>query len=108
VAVCVASAAATVAATSPPVGSMVGASTVAATAVGSLPSPPAGARWGTTSRLLWSRCEGPPALERRRFGSAGRSARVRLGPLLALRLVASLSRCLAGGGWLTLLSTLMK
>jgi hypothetical protein len=108
VAIRVASAAATAAATGPPVGSMVGASPVAATAVGVVAAAGGRSTVGDDSRLLLSRCEGPPALERRRFGSAGRSARVQLGPLLALRLVASLSWGLAGGGWLTLLSTRMK
>jgi hypothetical protein len=42
------------------------------------------------------------------YGCAELEARVRLRPRSALRLVASLSRFLAGGGWLTLLSTRMK
>jgi hypothetical protein len=108
VAVRVASAASTAAASSPPVGPMVGASAVAAAAVGIIATSAGRSTVGDDFSVAVVCCEGPPALERRRFGSAGRSARVRLGPLLALRLVASLSWCLAGGGWLTLLSTRMK
>jgi hypothetical protein len=108
VAVRVASAAATAAASSPPVGSMVGASAVAAAAVRIVATAADWGTVGTTSRLLLPPCGRPPALERVRLGSAGSSARVRLGPLPALRLVASLSRCLVGGGWLPLLSTRMK
>jgi hypothetical protein len=108
VAVRVASAAVTATASSPPVGPMVGASAVAAAAVGIIAAPTGRNAVRDDFSVAVVACEGPPALERQRFGSAGRSAQVRLGPLLALRLVASLSRCLAGGGWLTLLSTRMK
>jgi hypothetical protein len=104
----VASAAATAAAAGPPVGSLVGASAVAVAAVRIVA---AAAGWSTVRddltvavATLWRSV----GVERVRLGWAGSSARVRLGPLLALRLVSSLSRCLAGGGWLTLLSTRMK
>jgi methylmalonyl-CoA mutase cobalamin-binding subunit len=107
VAVCVASAAATAAAAGPPVGSMDGASAVAAAAVGVVAAAgrsAVGDDLAVAVVTLW-RSAGVGAMTVRLGGS---SARVRLGPLLALRLVASLSRCLAGGGWLTLLSTRMK
>jgi hypothetical protein len=43
-----------------------------------------------------------------RLGLTGSLPRVRLRPRSALRLVASLSRFLAGGSWVTLLSTHIK
>jgi hypothetical protein len=64
VAVRVASAAATAAATSPPVGSMVGASAVAAAAVGVVAAPAGRSAVGDDLSVAVVTLEGPPALER--------------------------------------------
>jgi hypothetical protein len=108
VAVRVASTAATAAAAGPPVGSMVGASAVTAAAVGVVAAATGRSMvrddFAVAVAALW-RSAGVGASA---VGLSGKLTRVRLGPLLALRLVASFSRCLGGGGWLTLLSTRMK
>jgi hypothetical protein len=64
VAVRVASAAATATAAGPPVGSMIGASAVAATAIGVVAAAAGRSAVGDASRLLLSRYGDPPALER--------------------------------------------
>jgi hypothetical protein len=108
VAVRVASATATTATAGPPVGSMVGASAVAATVVGVVAAATGRSAVGDDLAVavvaLW-RSAGVGATTVRLGWKLSSST---LGPLLALRLVASLSRGLVGGGWLTLLSTRMK
>jgi hypothetical protein len=104
----VASAAATATAAGPPVGSMVGASTVSAAAVRIMA---AVAGWSTVRddlavdvATLW-RSAGVGAST---VGLGWELSSSTVGTVVGTRLVASLSRCLAGGGWLTLLSTRMK
>jgi hypothetical protein len=106
VAVRVVSTTATASATGPPVGPMVGASAVAAAAA------MVAVRDDLT--IAASSCSAVATLR----GSAGVctstvgvSRQLGLGAVAAevrARLVASLSRFLAGGGWVTLLSTRMK
>jgi hypothetical protein len=91
----VASAAAVATTPSSPVGPMVGAPAVAASASASRmvvrDDLPVTTSTVATLRGSTSRC---PSM----VGLAGSSARVRLRPMSALRLVASLSRFLMGGG----------
>jgi hypothetical protein len=95
-AVRVASAAAIASATGPPVSPMVGASVVAASA--------ARVVMGDDLTIAASDCSAVASLRgcvgrcACTVGLAGSSARVRLRPRSALRLVASLSRFLTGGG----------
>jgi hypothetical protein len=106
VAVRVVSTAATASATGPPVGPMVGASAIATAAARVAVRDDLTIAASSCSAVATLR--GSTAFARVRLGLAGSSARVRLQLRSALRLVALLSRFLAGGGWVTLLSTRMK
>jgi hypothetical protein len=108
VAVRVASAAATSAATGPPVGSMVGASVVAAAAVMVMGAATGWSAVRDDFAVVVAALCGPADVGASAVGLSGKLSSSTVGAVVGAATCASLSQCLAGGGWLTLLSTRMK